>query len=192
MTCRDDLGNSCHHRIRLHFKSIGMPRVSEFDALRNAQLVYGQYGIAIVFASGESLLLSSGESLTLTNVDAGTCRMSGPTSSEQDLLFSLGNLDHVGTRDILVYYVDRLTMANGDSLAGCATHPSGRPACVVAAVGSRWTLGHEVGHVLGLTHEAHDQANLMFVPTASISANPPGLNADQLTRVRASSLAVPC
>jgi len=192
MTCRDDLGNTCNHRVRLHFKSIGMPRVSEFDALRNAQLVFGQYGIAIVFASGESLLLTSDQTLTLSNVDAGTCLMSGPTSSEQDLLFSLGSLAQVGTRDILVYYVDRLAMSNGDSLAGCATHPSGRPACVVAANGSRWTLGHEVGHVLGLTHERHDATNLMFVPTASISANPPGLNASQLTKARASSLSVPC
>lgn len=191
MTCRDELGNSCNHRVRLHFKSIGTPRVSEFDALRNAQRVYGQYGIAMVFASGESLLLTSDQSLTLGNVDSGTCMMSGPTSDEQDVLFSLGSMDQVGTRDIVVYYVDRLTMSNGDSLAGCATHAPGRPACVVAANGSRWTLGHEVGHVLGLTHERHDQTNLMFTPSASISANPPGLNASQLTTVRASSLAVP-
>ena len=38
------------------------------------------------------------------------------------------------------------------SFNGCAAFPTNRPSAVVASIASEWTLGHEVGHVLGLPH----------------------------------------
>lgn len=193
MSCRDELGNTCNHKIRLHFKSIGMPRVPEFTALENAQKVYGPHAIAIEFASGESLLLNVFQRISLADVDAGTCRIgaSGPITGEQQSLFSLGSYAQVGARDIVVYYVDQLTKTNGSRLAGCSSHAPNRPAVVVAAAGSPWTLAHELAHVLGLRH-VRDATNVMHTPTSSITANPPTFTASQLTTLRASPLAVSC
>ena len=190
MPSKDELGNACDRIVRLHFKSIGTPSVPEFTALRNMQRIYGPNRIKVEMASGESLWLESGQRLALANVDSGTCTM-GSVSGEQSTLYSLGSMAAVGSRDILVYYVDALTMTNGHALAGCASHPTGRPACAVAALGSPWTLAHEVGHVLGLSH-VNDATNVMHTPTASITANPPGFTAAQLTTIRSSNLCAPC
>ena len=190
MPTRDELGNVCSHRVRLHFKSIGTPTVSEFTALRNMQRIYGRYAINAQFASGESLQISNAQALQLANVDAGTCTM-GNVSAEQTTLFGLGSLSHVGPWEIVVYYVDRLTTTAGAALAGCAAHPAGQPCAIVAAVGSPWTLAHEIGHVLGLRH-VNDATNVMHTPTASITANPPSFTASQVTTLRSSALALPC
>jgi hypothetical protein len=189
-TCRDDLGNVCTLKVRLHFKSIGTPTVPEFTALKNMQMVYGQYGIKIEFASGESLLLTNEQQISLANVDVGTCTLGGNLTDEQKELFSLGSFQSVRANDIVVYYVEGVKPDSG-SLVGCATHGAKRPACIVASRGSKWTLAHEVSHVLGLTHLA-DTSNVMNTPTASITANPPGLTDDQLKKVKASKLVVAC
>lgn len=177
------------HRVKLHFRSIANPVVSEFNAIRNAQLVFRQYGIDFSFASGMSLLISSDQTVILDDVDAGTCLMDGPESSEQSLLFGLGSLQGVAPNDISVFYVNRAAQSDGTALAGCATSSGAHRAVLVAAAGSRWTLGHEVCHVMldkfRPTHST-DPTNLMFVPTASITANPPTLTPEQLVAIKAS------
>ncbi|MDX1979860.1 MAG: hypothetical protein SFV51_06310 [Bryobacteraceae bacterium] len=189
-TCTDDLGNVCSHKVRLHFKSIGTPTIPEFTALKNMQAVYGQYGIKIEFASGESLLLSKEQQVSLINVDVGTCTLGGKLTDEQEELFNLGSFQAVRGTDIVIYYVEAVRPDSG-SLVGCATHAKGRPTCIVASRGSKWTLAHEVSHVLGLTHLA-DTTNIMNTPTASITSNPPGLTEDQLKTVKKSTLVVAC
>lgn len=189
--CTDDLGNACTLKVRLHFKSIGMPKVPEFTALANMQRVYGPHGIKVEFASGESLLLSSAQQVSLKNVDVGTCTLGGNLTDEQKDLFSLGSRQGVSSTDILVFYVDGVKPDSG-SLVGCATHAKGTPACIVASGGSKWTLAHEVGHVLGLTHEPGDDTNVMHTPTGSITTNPATLNDDQLKKVKKSTLVTAC
>lgn len=189
-TCRDDLGNVCTHIVRLHIKSIGIPVVPEFTALANMQRTFGPHGIKIELAGGESLFLSDGQRISLKNVDVGTCSLGGKLTPEQEELFGLGSMQAVRSTDIVVYYVDGVKPDSG-SLVGCATHAPGRPACIVASGGSQWTFGHEVAHVLGLTHVG-DKSNLMSTPTASITGNPPTLTADQLKTVKASKLCLNC
>lgn len=191
MSYRDELGNVCNLRIRLHFRSISMPRIPELTALRNMQSIYGRYGIGVDFAGGESLLLNSFEAIVLSNVNAGTCMMSGALTSDQNLLFTLGTKQGIGLADITVYYVNQLQTDGGAGLAGCATHPSARGCVAVSSVGSPWTLGHEVGHVLGLSH-VKDPTNVMHTPTAAITSNPPVFSASQLATIKASRFTVAC
>ena len=177
------------HRVKLHFRSIATPVVSEFDALRNAQRVYRQYGIDFSFTSGMSLGIPSDQAVILNNVDTGTCTMTQAQTGEQDLLFGLGSLQGVGPNDISVFYVNRAAKSDGTALAGCAASVGVHKAVVVAAAGSRWTLGHEVGHVLlgdfRPTHSTNPN-NLMFAPTSNINANPPILTPEQVAAIKSS------
>lgn len=183
MSIKDQLGNTCRYVVNLHMRSISMPVVSEMVALWNATRVYGQHGICIQMASGQSLLLSAADQLTLDVID-GECQWN-QESAEQRRLFGLGGRADSG---ILVYYVNRIQQTDGSSLNGCAGHIPSRPAVVVAASGSQWTLAHEVGHVLlrptfSPVH-ATSPANVMYAPTTSITANPPSFDAAQLTAIR--------
>ena len=193
MSVKNELGNTCNRRVRLHLKSLGMPTVPEFTALRNAQSVYGQYGICVEFASGQSLpngVDRNNQCLSLTTVDVGSCTISQSMTHQQDALFGYGSRQGVGPYDILCYWVNRVE-SGGVQLAGCASHPTAQPACVVAALGSPWTLAHEVGHVLGLRHTT-GTTMLMSTPTASITARPPSISAADLAIIRSSRLCVPC
>ena len=194
MSVRDELGNVCNHQVRLHFRSIGIPRVPEMTALRNAQRVYGRYAIAISFANGESLGLSETEWLTLNVLD-GQCKWDA-VSDEQNVLYGMGDVQTVTPTDVLVYYVNGIREPDGNTLAGCAGHAPGRPCVAVSAVGSQWTLAHELAHVLlGSSFtpvHATQSTNLMYSPTAGITANPPGLTDAQLTAIRASRYCVRC
>jgi hypothetical protein len=193
MSIKDELGNTCKWRVRLHLKSLGMPSVPELTALRNAQSVYGQYEICIEYASGQSLpngVDRNSQCLSLAAVDVGSCVMSQAMTSQQNTLFNYGSRQGVGLNDILCYWVNRVE-SGGSQLAGCASHPLAQPACVVSALSSPWTLGHEVGHVLGLSH-TNGRTMLMSTPTALIAANPPSISAADLTIIRRSRLCVPC
>ena len=53
--------------------------------------------------------------------------------------------------EVVVFFVRTVTGDDG-SLNGCASFPANRPGAVVASYASRYTLGHEVGHVFGLPH----------------------------------------
>lgn len=181
------------HKVRLHFRSISMPRVPEFTALANAQRVYDQYGVQLEFASGFSMGATGDQEILLDGAD-GTCNWD-QASDEQRILSQIGGgRAGVGATDILVFYADHIRQSNGSTLAGCAGHRPGAPTVVVSAVGSRWTLGHEVCHVLlGPTFRpvhTTDPVNLMFSPTAGITADPPGLTPEQVTRVHASRYCV--
>lgn len=181
------------HKVKLHFRSISMPRVPEFTALANAQRVYDQYGILLEFASGFSMGATGEQQLVLSGAD-GTCNWD-QASDEQRILSQIGGgRAGVGQTDILVFYADHIRESDGSTLAGCAGHRPGAPTVVVSAVGSRWTLGHEVCHVLlgpsFVPVHTTDPVNLMFSPTAGISTDPPGLTTEQVTRAQASRYCV--
>ena len=111
-------------------------------------------------------------------------------SDGQQLLDKLGGRNGVGPLDVVLYLRQSDQEKGGGTLNGCAGHAPAKAAVVVAASGSPWTLGHELGHVLlgpgFLPVHATDSTNLMFSPTASITASPPSLTPDQATTMRAS------
>jgi Putative peptidoglycan binding domain len=179
-------------KVRLHFRSAAMPVVPEFTALANAQRVYAQINVQLEFASGLSMAVTNADLLRLDASD-GTCQWN-QASDELKLLNSLGGRQGVGDNDILVFYANQIKQNDGSTLNGCAGHEPGKPTVVVAATGSPWTLGHEVGHVLlgpdfRPVHTT-DPKNLMFSPTAGITANPPGFTAEQAKTIRASKFCV--
>jgi len=179
-------------KVRLHFRSAAMPVVPEFTALDNAQKVYAQINVKLEFASGLSMAVTNEDLLRLDASD-GTCHWN-QASDELKLLNTLGGRQGVGLNDILVFYANRIKQNDGSTLNGCAGHDPGKPTVVVAATGSPWTLGHEVGHVLlgpsfSPVH-ATDPKNLMFSPTAGITANPPGFTPEQAKAIRASKFCV--
>jgi hypothetical protein len=188
MAIRDDLGNLCHYEIGLQLYSIAVPKVGEFTALRNAQRVYGQYGICIKFITGQSLALSRKQQVDLSIIN-GTCNWS-TLSEDQRQLHNLRDNYATSPYDIRVYFVNEIREENDKILNGCGGYAPGRPAVTIAAIGSPWTFAHELGHVLlgsGFKPvHTDDKANLMYKSTNGITANPPTLTPAQLTAIKAS------
>jgi hypothetical protein len=142
--------------------------------LEGMRTVYNASGIAVQLASTETLNLP-----LLNDLDVGPCTM-GTTTAEQNQLFA--NRNNVGTNDVACYFV-RTTQP---SLNGCAAFPPGRPSVAVASVASQWTLGHEVGHVLGLGHVNNNDRLMTGNGTWNITNPPPDLIASEVTTMLAS------
>jgi len=167
-------------RVVVHVKCLEAPTSftlnEQFAAM---QEVYATAGIRVDWASTENLNLPS-----LKDVDVGGCTM-GSVTAEQITLF--GNRNYVGTNDMVVYYV-RSTVPGYN---GCAAHPSGRPGAVVVRSASRWTLGHELGHVLGLSHVNNNDRLMTGNGTFNITNAPPDLASGEKTSMLNSGLSKP-
>ena len=87
---------------------------------------------------------------------------------------------------MVVYFV----RSTNPPLNGCAAHPNNRPGAVVAQGATRWTLGHEIGHVLGLNHVNDNDRLMTGNGTANITNPPPNLIASEITRMGNSKLTV--
>jgi hypothetical protein len=164
--------------VRLHFKVLTTPTVSLDQMLASMREVYEPIGFRVVRMSDETLNLPS-----LNTVDVGSC-VRGSTTAEQNTLF--GNRNNVGANDIVVYFVE----ATNPPYNGCAAHPNGQPGAVVASGATRWTMGHEVGHVLGLSHVSNNDRLMTGNGTANITNPPPDLISSEITTIRNSTLTV--
>ncbi|WP_238554057.1 hypothetical protein [Gordonia sp. KTR9] len=162
--------------VRLHSKVLTAPDVAVDTAIDRMREVYAGCGIAVQHASTENL-----DFPTLNDVDVGQCRR-GTATAEQNRLFA--NRNGAGSTDVVVYFV-RSTVP---PLNGCAAHPAGRPGVVVAQGATAWTLGHEVGHVLGLGHIDDNDRLMTGNGTGNITNPPPDVAADESTTMHASPL----
>jgi Putative peptidoglycan binding domain len=169
------------HRVRLHFRSIALPRISFERSLLDAQVIFGQYGIKVEYGSGESLLLTPAQMRLFDRID-NDCEWTLSTG-EYNELHSLGT--RAPNDEILVYQVKALKA--GD--LGCGGHAVNRPAVTVAGHASRWDTAHEVGHVLlgsGFSPvHVNDRRNLMH-PTAATYSTIPVLTDKQVKQMRRS------
>ena len=174
------------HRVRLHFRSLSLTNTPFSTLLKNTETVYGQYGIKIEFSSGLSLGLSKVQAKKFEQID-GSCQWTIKSGEYHDLQ-KLGT--GVPANEILVFYVQKFGQA---SLLGCGGHIPGKPACIVAALGSRWDTAHEIGHVLlgSSFHPVHstDTNNLMFKFSSNATKTRVLTNA-QLTRMKKSPCCV--
>jgi hypothetical protein len=156
-------------RVRLHTKVLTAPNVDVATAIQRMRDVYASAGIAVEHASNENLNLPD-----LNDCDVGACTL-GNTTAEQNALFAHRN--NVGTNDVVAYFV-RSTVP---PFNGCAAHPAGRPGAVVAQGATQWTLGHEIGHVLGLLHVNNNDRLMTGNGTANITNPPPDLVGSEVT-----------
>lgn len=170
------------HRVGLHFRAIALTLVPFDRIFASAQAVYAQYGIRIDMMNGESLAFTAGDQQRFEKVN-------------QECLWdlSVGEFNELHARgtpapatDVLVYFVKSFK----EQLNGCGGHSKGRPACTVAETGTRWTVAHELCHVLLGSSFAPvhvvDTRNLMNTTTSTITSMPT-LTVAQLAQIRKSS-----
>jgi hypothetical protein len=164
--------------VRLHTKVLTMPNIAVNTMIQRMRDVYQTAGIAVELVSTENLTLPA-----LNDLDVGACTL-GNTTAEQNQLFA--NRNNAGVNDVVVYFV-RSTVP---PFNGCAAHPAGRPGAVVAQGATQWTLGHEVGHVLGLFHVNNNDRLMTGNGTANITNPPPDLAAGEVNTMLASPLTI--
>ena len=164
-------GEEC---LRLHVKILSNPTIAIERMIVTMQQVYEAVGIRVQRASTETLNLP-----LLNDVDVGACMM-GSTTQEQNQLFA--NRANAWGTDVVVYFVRSTVPVNN----GCAAHPAGRPGAVVAQIASVYTLGHEVGHVLGLRHVSDNNRLMTGNGTSNITNPPPDLISTEVNTMRAS------
>jgi hypothetical protein len=160
--------------VRLHVKILTAPTVGVATAVRRMAEVFGGVGIYVQLLSSENLDLP-----LLNVVDVGGCQR-GETTDEQDELFA--NRNGAAADDVVVYFV----LATDPPFNGCAAHPAGIPAAVVAQGATQWTTAHEVGHVLGLSHVNDNDRLMTGNGTANITDPPPDLVGSEVTTMLAS------
>ncbi|MBL8820210.1 MAG: hypothetical protein JNL58_29575 [Planctomyces sp.] len=164
--------------IQLHFRSISLTDVSFDDQFQAAVKVYDQYDIDVRFMSGKSCLLSEADRDKFKRVDT-SCVVG---NDEWSVLQTL--LNDVPGSDICVFFVGQLwdpAEKPGDEMfLGCGAYRPGSPACAVAANAGKYDMAHEVGHVLGLSHDLTD-GNLMHPTQATYPALPALTLAQQAT-----------
>ncbi|QQZ58941.1 hypothetical protein JI735_19630 [Paenibacillus sonchi] len=165
--------------LKLHLKILEQPQIPIDEMVEAMKKVYATADIQVDIISTEILT----EPL-LMDLDVGRC-VKGETTQEQDKLFS--NRNNMKDNELAIYFV-RSTIPPYN---GCAAHPSGRPGAVVTRVASVWTLGHEVGHVLGLSH-VNDLDRLMTGGgTNNITNPPPDLVSPEIETIRQSPYTIP-
>jgi hypothetical protein len=169
--------------LNLHIKILTPPtRFTVDDMLAAMREVYATAGISVNLVSTETLNASSAVLAPLNDIDAGTCTGGNP-SAEQIALSNFRN--NAGSLDVVVY-ICRSVSYDGGSLNGCASFPANRPMAVIASYSSRYTLGHEVGHVLGLVHVSDNNRLMTGLGTDNITNPPPDLISSEINTMIAS------
>jgi Putative peptidoglycan binding domain len=178
--------------VRLHVKILVTPTsLSVDDMIRNMRSVYISVRVGVEVASTETL----GSAPLLEDLDVGPCTV-GSSTSEQTALFA--NRNNVGANEVVAYFVRTVSTSgvpHPGALNGCASHPAGQPGVAVSSTPSPWTLGHEVGHVLGLPHADTAGACLFDRLMTGCSTNritnpPPDLDATEAATMDASPLTI--
>jgi hypothetical protein len=162
--------------LRLHVKILTNPTIPIEQMVTSMRWVYEAIGITVHRVSTETLDLP-----LLNDIDVGACTL-GSVTAEQTELFN--NANNAGPNDVVVYFV-RSTLPPYN---GCASHPAGRPGAVVAQGATRWTLAHEVGHVLNLRHVTDNNRLMTGGGTSNITNPPPDLISAEILEMRKSTI----
>ncbi|MEX2549382.1 MAG: hypothetical protein WD638_04075, partial [Nitriliruptoraceae bacterium] len=161
--------------VRFHVKILTEPNIAIDTMVARMREVFARVGIGVRWVSTEAL-----DDLPLLNdLDIGRCVL-GSTTDEQDDLFA--NREGARDSDVVIYFV-RSTVPPSN---GCASHPEGTPAGVVARGATQWTLGHEVGHILDLRHVDDNDRLMTGNGTGNITNPPPELVGSELATMLSS------
>ncbi|GAB2816940.1 hypothetical protein GCM10022221_13510 [Actinocorallia aurea] len=150
--------------VRVHVKILAAPTIPLAEMFAAADQVFSTAGLSLHRVGTQALDLPE-----LADLDIGGC-VSGQLTGEQTALFR--HRDGAGPGDLVVYFV-RSTVPPMD---GCAAHPPGLPGAVITQGASAWTLGHELGHVLGLRHVDDADRLMTGGGTRRITHAPPDLS----------------
>ncbi|HET7697797.1 MAG TPA: hypothetical protein VFK57_18940 [Vicinamibacterales bacterium] len=164
--------------IRLHLKVFEEPALATIEQmLVNAKALFALHHIDVVEMSRETMAAESPDFSRFQTlaIDAGV-----PTDAQTDLFNLRGDAE---PDDIVIYFVRTLVPAQ----AGCPVHPPDRPGAIVcASLAGEWTLAHQLGHVLGLSHVNDDDRLMTARSTASIEAGIPAIVEDEVATMMAS------
>jgi hypothetical protein len=183
--------------IRIHLKTLTNPTVAVSTMLVRMRQVYQTADIGVEVGSRESLA-NIPSFAALNDLNVGAC-VAGTTTTAQNQLFQ--NRNNVAENEIVVYFVRSLVPAAN----GCAIHPPAEDGAAVAQIASRWTVAHEVGHVLGLSHisgenlgpggsncSSPDFTRLMTGCGTSKITGIPTVVQSEIDTIRGSNLSNPC
>jgi hypothetical protein len=137
--------------VRIHLKTLTAPTIPVATMLLRMRQVYSTADIGVQVLTRESLAGIPNFS-ALNDINVGQCQIGSPTAAQTQLF---QNRNNVGQSEIVIYFVRSTVPA----FNGCAVSPAGEPGAVVASISSRWTVAHETGHVLGLSHVSGESTN---------------------------------
>ncbi|MCA8953907.1 MAG: hypothetical protein KDE27_30635 [Planctomycetes bacterium] len=166
--------------VNLHVKVLIEPSLPIAEMVEATRQLFADRGLPVSLLTTEQLNLPQ-----FLDLPVGTCIL-GQTTPEQRQLF--GHRTSVGSTDIAVYFV-RSTIP---AFAGCAAHPPGQPSLVVARNADIWTLPHEIGHVLGLTHVNDNRRLMTGNGTYNVVDPPPDLVQAEINTMLDSPYSIPC
>lgn len=169
-------------RIRLLIKTLSPPIIDVDEMLEAMRHIYSRADILVEEGPREKLRIASYDGHDREDFRVGKCR-AGEVTTDQHALFQ----HHDGARqgDIVVYIVRAVI----PPMNGCAASPADLPGAVVASRASRFTLAHEVGHVLGLAHVG-DSRNLMTNRGTATIKGEPELTDPQIRTMHGSRLCI--
>lgn len=183
----DKHGNKCDKRLPVAIYSLALPKFDYDKAITFAEKLYGSNGIYFDIRQEQCLNVSAAQQVKLEVID-GACKWD-QNNSEQDDLYNL--VDTWVSNSIVIFIVGGIKTSATSTLAGCAGHAPSKPAVVVSATGTMYTLAHELGHVLltssySPVHET-STSNIMVSGTHRIPAgSSPTFNASQVTQIKKS------
>ena len=164
--------------LRIHVRILAEPlHFTIEEMVEAARRVYATAGVRVEVASvGVIPVPPFGRA-----VEVGKC-LEGWLTEQQKWIFR--ERDGVPAGEVVVYFLLALLPVS----VGCAAHPPGMPGVLIGSRATRWTLAHELGHLLGLDH-VDDTRRLMFGRgTARINRIPPLLVYREIELIRISPL----
>lgn len=166
--------------LRIHVRILAEPlHLTIREMVEAAQRVLAVAGIGVVVASSARLDVPG-----LWTIDVGEC-VEGELTDDQLRLFA--EREGVPPGEVVIYFVPRTI----EPVNGCAAYPDGMPGALITRTATRWTLAHELGHVLGLEH-VDDTRRLMIGPTTTrLTRFPPELVQAEIEVIRRSPLLTP-
>ncbi|HEV2719204.1 MAG TPA: hypothetical protein VG323_04230 [Thermoanaerobaculia bacterium] len=195
-TFAGNTGRSYNHRIRLFLKTLIAPTIAVDTMIANMRQVYATADILVEEGARETVTISLPGGGTQLDFNVGKCTLGQTPTTDQTTLFA--NRNSATSSDIVVYFV-RQTIP---PLNGCAAFPSGNPGAIVTQGASAWTMAHEVGHVLGLSHisgentggtcASADFTRLMTGCGTSGITGTPTISSSEISTMQGSSLTKRC